>query len=75
MARTEDLVIIDGAETIPTELALAAIARGRQVVVLGSPQAAAGTLAGDARAVLPTVALPTMPSTRPWPSCATAVTE
>jgi len=63
-SRTEDLVVFDAAETIPVDLALAAIARGQQIVALGGLHPRPGTAAEALSAVLPQVTLPTQPATR-----------
>ncbi|WP_426594436.1 hypothetical protein ACPPVS_02695 [Cellulomonas sp. McL0617] len=55
--RTVDLVVLDSAAHLPVEVALAAIARGRQVVVLGDARCASSTAVGALADVLPTVAL------------------
>ncbi|WP_456821049.1 hypothetical protein [Cellulomonas sp. URHB0016] len=55
--RTVDLVVLDSAGQLSVEMALAAIARGRQVVVVGDARCASGTAIRDLAEVLPTVAL------------------
>ncbi|GAA3796456.1 hypothetical protein [Cellulomonas soli] len=55
--RTVDLVVIDAAAHLPVEVALAAVARGRQVVVVGDARCASGSALRELSAVLPTVAL------------------
>ena len=55
--RTVDLVVIDSAAHLPVEVALAAIARGRQVVVVGDARCASGTAVRELADVLPSVAL------------------
>ena len=55
--RTVDLVILDSAAHLPVEVALAAIARGRQVVVIGDARCASSTAIGALSDVLPSVAL------------------
>ncbi|MCC2307172.1 hypothetical protein [Cellulomonas chengniuliangii] len=55
--RTVDLVVIDAAAHLPIEIALAAIARGRQVVVVGDARCASGTAVRELADVLPVVAL------------------
>lgn len=62
--RTVDLVVIDSAAHLSVEVALAAIARGRQVVVVGDPRCASGSAVRDLAAVLPTAALPARASRR-----------
>ncbi|WP_028047295.1 hypothetical protein [Cellulomonas sp. URHE0023] len=55
--RTVDLVVLDSAAHLPVEVALAAIARGRQVVVLGDARCASSTAVRALADVLPSVAL------------------
>ncbi|MFS0699906.1 hypothetical protein AB6N24_08035 [Cellulomonas sp. 179-A 4D5 NHS] len=55
--RTVDLVVLDAAAHLPLEVALAAIARGRQVVVLGDARCASGSAVRELAEVLPGVAL------------------
>lgn len=55
--RTVDLVVIDSAAHLPIEVALAAVARGRQVVVVGDARCASGTAVRELADVLPSVAL------------------
>jgi hypothetical protein len=55
--RTVDLVVIDSAAHLPVEVALAAVARGRQVVVVGDARCASGSAVRELADVLPTVAL------------------
>ncbi|MBD8079015.1 hypothetical protein IF651_08095 [Cellulosimicrobium arenosum] len=55
--RTVDLVVLDAVEHAPVELVLAAIARGRQVVVVGDPRAASAATVRDLAELLPSVAL------------------
>ncbi|WP_315094678.1 hypothetical protein [uncultured Cellulomonas sp.] len=55
--RTVDLVVIDSAAHLPVEVALAAVARGRQVVVVGDARCASGSAVRELAAVLPSVAL------------------
>ena len=55
--RTVDLVVLDAVQHLPLEVVLAAIARGRQVVVLGDPRSASGTAIRELAGVLPRVAL------------------
>ena len=65
--RTVDLVVLDAAAHLPVEIALAALARGRQVVVIGDPRCASGTAVRELSAVLPRVALRGDASRRdPW---------
>ncbi|UZN04235.1 hypothetical protein [Cellulomonas sp. S1-8] len=56
-SRTVDLVVIDAAAHLPIEAALPAIARGRQVVVVGDARCASGSAVRDLARVLPSVAL------------------
>ncbi|MEN0129331.1 MAG: hypothetical protein AAGC49_07820 [Brevundimonas sp.] len=56
-SRTVDLVVIDSAAHLPVEVALAAVARGRQVVVVGDARCASGSAVRELAGVLPTVAL------------------
>ncbi|MFF1529969.1 hypothetical protein [Cellulomonas sp. NPDC058312] len=56
-ARTVDLVVIDAAAHLPVEVALPALARGRQVVVVGDRRCASGTAVRELADVLPTVHL------------------
>ncbi len=55
--RTVDLVVLDAADHLPVEVLLPALARGRQVVVLGDPRCASGSAVPELAAVLPRVAL------------------
>lgn len=55
--RTVDLVVIDSAAHLPVEVALAAVARGRQVVVVGDARCASGSAVRELADVLPSVAL------------------
>ncbi|GIG38711.1 hypothetical protein [Cellulomonas phragmiteti] len=55
--RTVDLVVVDAAAHLPVEAALPAIARGRQVVVVGDARCASGSAVRELAAVLPAVAL------------------
>ncbi|WP_309485007.1 hypothetical protein [Cellulomonas sp. NS3] len=55
--RTVDLVVLDAAAHLPLEVALAAIARGRQVVVLGDARCASGSAVRELAEMLPGVAL------------------
>ena len=56
-SRTVDLVLIDSAAHLPVEVALAAVARGRQVVVVGDARCASGSAVRELAGVLPSVAL------------------
>jgi hypothetical protein len=55
--RTVDLVVLDAAAHLPIEVALPALARGRQVVVVGDSRCASGSAIGELARVLPTVPL------------------
>ncbi|MEL7976668.1 hypothetical protein AAG589_12460 [Isoptericola sp. F-RaC21] len=55
--RTADVVILDAVQHVPTEVVVPAIARGRQVVVVGDPRSASGTSVHELSALLPTVTL------------------
>ncbi|HEY0186908.1 MAG TPA: hypothetical protein VGC67_05425 [Cellulomonas sp.] len=55
--RTVDLVVLDAAAHLPIEVVLSAVARGRQVVVVGDRRCASGSAIGELAAVLPTVPL------------------
>jgi hypothetical protein len=55
--RTVDLVVLDAAAHLPLEVALAAVARGRQVVVIGDARCASGSAVRALAEVLPGVAL------------------
>ena len=56
-SRTEDLVILDATGHLPLEAVVCAIARGRQVVVVGDTRCASGTALTRLAAVLPAVPL------------------
>jgi len=56
-ARTVDLVVLDAAAHLPVEVALPAIARGRQVVVVGDRRCASGSAIRELAEILPTVPL------------------
>ncbi|WP_233549681.1 hypothetical protein, partial [Cellulomonas rhizosphaerae] len=56
-SRTVDLVLVDSAAHLPVEVALAAVARGRQVVVVGDARCASGSAVRELAGVLPSVAL------------------
>ena len=55
--RTVDLVILDAVQHLPVEAVLSAIARGRQVLVVGDARCASGEAVRSLAALLPTVAL------------------
>jgi hypothetical protein len=63
-ARTVDLVVVDSAAHLPLEVVLAALARGRQVVVVGDARCASGSALGSLAGVLPTVSVPAGASSR-----------
>lgn len=56
-SRTVDLVVVDAAAHLPVDMAVAAIARGRQVVVVGDARCASGTAVRALADVLPVVPL------------------
>ncbi len=56
-SRTVDLVVLGAAAHLSTEVALAAIARGRQVVVVGDARCASGSAVRELAAVLPRATL------------------
>ncbi|GAA2516875.1 hypothetical protein [Rarobacter incanus] len=55
--RTVDLVIIDAAQHLSVETTLSAVARGRQVMVVGDRRSASGTAVGALGEVLTSVSL------------------
>lgn len=55
--RTVDLVVLDAAAHLPIEVVLPAIARGRQVVIVGDRRCASGTAVRELAEVLPTASL------------------
>ncbi len=55
--RTADLVVVDAVQHVPTEVVLPALARGRQVVVVGDPRSASGTSVAELSELLPTLTL------------------
>jgi hypothetical protein len=55
--RTEDLLILDAAGHLPTELVVGALARARQVLVVADTRCATGTAVPQLAEVLPRVAL------------------
>ncbi len=55
--RTVDVVVLDAVQHVPVEVVVPAIARGRQVVVVGDPRSASGTAVQELSALLPTVTL------------------
>ncbi|WP_098458512.1 hypothetical protein [Flavimobilis soli] len=62
--RTVDLVILDAVQHLPAELLVPAIARARQVVVIGDARSASGAAVRDLARVLPTVPLRAQVSSR-----------
>lgn len=62
--RQVDLVIIDAAGQLPTQVAVPSLARGRQVVVIGDARRASGAAVSDLAEVLPQVSLRTDTSGR-----------
>ncbi len=66
-ARTVDLVVLDAATRTPVEVVVPAIARGRQVVVVGDARCASGSAVRELAEVLPHVELHADASRRdPW---------
>ncbi|MBC7292419.1 MAG: ATP-binding protein, partial [Actinotalea sp.] len=55
--RGEDLVVLDAAGHLPLEVVVPALARGRQVLVVGDTRSASGTALPALAEVLPTLAL------------------
>ncbi|MCL3861250.1 hypothetical protein [Actinotalea sp. K2] len=55
--RSEDLVILDAAGHLPLETVVSALARGRQVLVVGDTRSASGTALQRLAEVLPAIAL------------------
>lgn len=55
--RTEDLVVLDAAGHLPVETVISALARGRQVMVVGDTLSASGTALAALASVLPSVTL------------------
>ncbi|WP_232014258.1 hypothetical protein [Cellulomonas fimi] len=56
-SRSVDLVVLDAAAHLPVDMAVAALARGRQVVVVGDARCASGSAVRELADVLPSVAL------------------
>lgn len=54
-SRTVDLVVLDAVHHLPLDVLLPAVARGRQVVVVGDPRRASGTGLQNLARVLPSV--------------------
>ena len=66
-ARTVDLVVLDAATRTPVEVVVPALARGRQVVVVGDARCASGSAVRELAAVLPHLELHADASRRdPW---------
>lgn len=57
-ARHEDLVVLDAADHMALNAVVPALARGRQVLVIGDSRCGAGTAMADLGQVLPAIALP-----------------
>ena len=55
--RTVDLVVLDAVQHLPVESLLSALARGRQVVVIGDPRSATGGAVAKFAKILPRVSL------------------
>ncbi|MCV2395774.1 hypothetical protein OEB99_15770 [Actinotalea sp. M2MS4P-6] len=55
--RDEDLLILDAAEHLSTELVVGALARAKQVLVVGDVRCSTGSAVRDLAEILPTVAL------------------
>lgn len=62
--RTVDLVILDSVQHLPLEVLVSAIARGRQVLVIGDSRCASGDAVTALNRVLPSVALRAQVSSR-----------
>lgn len=62
--RTVDLVVLDAVQHLPAELLVPALARGRQVVVIGDARSASGAAVRDLARILPTVPLRAQVSSR-----------
>lgn len=58
-SRCVDLVILDGVHHLPTEQAVGAITRGRQVVLVGDSRRGGEGLVGELAPLLPALTLPT----------------
>ncbi len=63
-SRTEDLVILDASAHLPMETVVSALARGRQLLVVGDTRCASGTALEALIGVLPVVALQVAASRR-----------
>lgn len=55
VGRAVDLVIIDAGQEMTTAQAIAALSRGRQVIVIGDPQRASSGLVHDLNGILPSL--------------------
>ncbi|MBO0609394.1 hypothetical protein [Myceligenerans salitolerans] len=62
--RCADLVVLDAVQHVPLEVVVPAIARGRQVMVVGDPRSASGTAVRELSDLLPAVSLTSEPSRR-----------
>ncbi|MFD2027880.1 hypothetical protein [Promicromonospora aerolata] len=62
--RSADLVILDAVQHVPVEVVVPALARGRQIVVVGDPRSASGTAVRDLARLLPRVTLQSEPARR-----------
>ncbi|WP_240675517.1 hypothetical protein [Cellulomonas endophytica] len=62
--RHVDLVVLEAGADLRVEFALPALARGRQVVVVGDARCAGGSAVAELAALLPTVAIPADASRR-----------
>ncbi|GAB4086417.1 helicase [Myceligenerans cantabricum] len=62
--RGVDLVVLDAVQHVPLEVVVPAIARGRQVMVVGDPRSASGTAVRVLSDLLPRVSLVPEPSRR-----------
>ncbi|GIG28968.1 ATP-binding protein [Cellulomonas marina] len=63
-ARCVDLVVLDAAADLHVEVTLSALARGRQVVVVGDARCAPGSAVAELAEVLPSVSIPADASRR-----------
>ncbi len=62
--RTVDLVVLDSVQHLPLETLVSAIARGRQILVIGDPRCASADAVSSLNKVLPSVALRAQVSSR-----------
>ena len=62
--RSVDLVVLDAVQHVPLEVVIPAIARGRQVMVVGDRRSASGTAVRELADLLPAVSLEAAPSRR-----------